>query len=355
MAGWSLALKPIIVFRSKMQDFKSIFIQKTQGFSIFPRRFGIKEGKTHLYGPPKSGKTSLALHFAKDFKYPIYIDCQDPRNNLESLTQELLKVFLEKKLDLLIIDNYTPGFNLPNIKNIILITPSKTTLIKGDFYTKQILPLSFEEYISVNREQTPLNQLLNTFIKTGNLPELITMPEYQKISRIQEIAKLIFKDDLPILYALLSYQSHTFSTNQLYLQLKKHIKISKDKLYALISDLELQGFLTLINDPKQSSKSLYFYNFALPYALSPSPNFQAIFENMVFLELKSQNPNETILKENNSFILKESRFYALAFPSPNLLEKIATTFPNAIIIAINQIEYKNLKILDFISFALREF
>ncbi len=338
-----------------MQDFKSIFIQKTQGLTIFPRRFGIKEGKTHLYGPPKSGKTSLALHFAKNFKYPIYIDYQDPRNNIESLSQELLKFFLEKKLDLLIIDNYVPKFNLPNIKNIILITPSPATYIQNNFHSKQILPLSFEEYISVNKEQIPLNQLLNTFIKTGNLPELITTPEYQKISRIQEITQLIFKDDLPILYALLSYQSHTFSTNQLYIQLKKHIKISKDKLYALISDLELQGFLTLINDKKQNNKTLYFYNFALPYALSPSPNFQAIFENMVFLELKSQNPHETIFKENNSFILQNSRFYALAFPNPSLLEKIAKNFPSSIIIAINQAEYKNLQILDFISFALREF
>ncbi len=336
-----------------MQDFKGIFSEATQGFSIFPRSFSIQEGKIHLYGPPKSGKTSLALFFAKSFKYPIYIDCTDTRNDPQSLAQSLLKAFLEKRLDLLILDHYNPILNLPNIKNIILITQD-AALPHADFASKQILPLSFEEYIAI-ANQTSLTQSLNHFIKFGNLPEMHLLHDYQKFARLKEIMQLFFGMHFPIFLSLLSFQSQKISIHQLYLHLKKTRKISKDTLYCLLARLESMGFITFLPHlSTQGAKKLYLYNFALPYAFLPSPSFQAIFENMTFLELKNQCPHPLFFEDHAHFTANNQHFYAIAFPNPALLDKIALKHPKATIISINQIPHKTLQILDFISFALGE-
>lgn len=75
---------------------------------------------------------------------------------------------------------------------------------------------------------------------------------------------------------------------------------------------------------------------------------------MVFLELKSQYPNTTIYKENGAFVVEKTLFYALAFPNPNILERISKNLSTVVIIALNPMHYENVRILDFTSFALRE-
>ena len=342
-----------------MLDFKSIFQEKTHNFSIYPRRFGIKEGKTHLYGPPKSGKTSLALLFAKEFKNPIYIHCKDPRNQRENIQKDLLKSFLEKRLDLLILDDYEPLFELPNIKNIILITSQPHCFIPQNFQSKAIAPLNFEEYISINKNQTPINQLLNTFIKEGNLPEILNTPDHLKVTKKQELMQRIFQENYPIFQALLSFQSQNITIHQLYTYLKRSFKISKDKLYALLHSLQEQEFIHLLEHKttKNSAKKLYFYDFSLPYAFSPEPNFQAIFENMVFFELKSQFQNLLQAHHSAHFIYQNILIFAIAFPNHIILDKLSQKYPqnHIVIIALNPLKHPHCEVIDFISFALREY
>lgn len=347
-----------------MQDLKRSLEEKTQNFSPLPRRFGIKKGKTFLYGPPKSGKTSLALLFTKKYKNSVYIDCQDPRNNLDDLKNKILKAFLEKKIDLLILDNYQPIFTLPNIDNIILVhhkdlTQSLDTKLQ-DFSSKLIMPLIFEEYISLITSQEDINQSLNRFIRDGNSLETFHSLDFQKISKKQNSMMLFFKEDYPILLLLLNFQSQKITTNQIYLYVKKYLKISKDKLYALLSHLQLCKFIFLVpqKDSSGFQKKLYFYDFSLPYALCPKPYFQAIFENMVFLELYQQYKEEEIIYDQNThFIINQTLFFAIAFPNQQHIDKILKENSNQriLIIAINKIEHPQCKIIDFISFALKEY
>ncbi|WP_104697918.1 MULTISPECIES: AAA family ATPase [unclassified Helicobacter] len=343
-----------------MQELEKILEEKTQNFLLLPRRFGIKKGKTLLYGPPKSGKTSLALLFAKNYKHPIYIDCQDPRNNIDDLKNKILKAFLEKKIDLLILDNYQPIFTIPNIDNIILIHHKDLTK-EGNltsFISKLIMPLTFEEYISLINSQENTNQLLNHFIKEGNSLESFHSLDFQKISKKQNNMMLFFKEDYATFILLLNFQSQKITTNQIYLYVKKYLKISKDKLYALLSYLQLCKIIFLVpqKDSSNFQKKLYFYDFSLPYALCPNPNFQAIFENMVFLELYQQYKEKIVYDQNTHFIVNQTLFFAIAFPNQQHIEKILKENPNKqiIIIAINKSDHPSCKIIDFISFALKE-
>ncbi|PAF42723.1 ATP-binding protein [Helicobacter sp. 11S03491-1] len=349
-----------------MQDLEENFLEKTQNFSILPRRFGLKRGKIHLYGAPKCGKTSIALDFAKHFKKPIYIDCKDPRVDIDLTKSLLLKIYLEKNIDILILDNYICDFPLPNLENIILITPSKNTnniTLPHDFISKQIHPLNFEEYVSFDKKNLSITTLFNHFLKDGNLPEIQYLYEYQKIPRKQEINSLAFEHKKYLFGNLLSYQARQVTTNQIYTQLKKQIKISKDKIYQYIHEFQQDQviyFLPHIQDPSKPKK-IYFYDFSLPYAFSATKSFQSIFENMIFLELLCKN--KTLYYDQGcEFITQDNHAYlAFAFPTPQTIEekikKIQTKYSKITLITINyqsggKTPYSQWQAISFINFAL---
>ncbi|WP_095294390.1 ATP-binding protein [Helicobacter sp. 13S00482-2] len=317
------------------------FLEKIQNFIILPRRFGLKNGKTHLFGCLKCGKTSIALDFAKKFKNPIYIDCKDPRLDIDNVKSMLLKYYLEKKIDILIVDNFISDFALPKLENIILITHSRDIFIPEDFLHKQIYPLTFEEYVSFDKKNLSINTLFNHFLKDGNLPEIQYLNEHQKISRKQEINYLAFKDNIELFKNLIPYQSRKITTNQLYTQIKKQLKISKDKIYHLINEFQSSGMIYLlphIEDCKKPKK-IYFYDFSIPYAFCNDKSFQAIFDNMVFLELLSKH--KTIhYSENYDFITEKNQiFFCIPFPNAKLIEekiiKSKIKYPKINIITIN--------------------
>lgn len=342
-----------------MLELKTIFEEKIQNLTLLPRRFSIKTGRTHLYGPPRSGKTTLALLFAKPFKNPVYIDCDDPRNDIEHLTAQILKAFLEKKIDVLILDNYKPLFTLPNLKNIIIITQDlQQSPIPQDFYPQLVLPLNFEEYISLIASNDSLNQLLNRFIKDGNMLENFHTLEFQKIHKKQNNMRLFFQENYPLFLLLLPFQAQKITINQLYLHIKKYTKVSKDKLYAFLFVLQEQKIISLLphKDFPNRAKKLYFYDFSLPYPFCKMPNFQAIFENMVFLELQHQYQQTIFYSETSHFYIDNKIFFALPFPNPTAIQRILEKNPHKdiIIIAINKQEHQHCKIIDFVSFALKD-
>lgn len=351
--------------KDKADFLEENFSEKIQNFIILPRRFGLKKGKIHLTGTPKCGKTSIALDFAKDFKKPVYIDCNDPRNDIEAIKNSLLKLHLEKKLDILIVDNFVPDFTLPNFENIILITPSIQNWVPSDFSHKQIYPLNFEEYISFDKKNLSISALFNHFLKDGNLPEIQYLNEYQKISRKQEINLLALGQHINFFKLIIPYQAHKITTNQIYVQLKKKIKISKDTSYELMQKLSIERIIyflasTDINKPKK----IYFYDFSLPYAFSFQKSFQAIFENMVFLELAPKNEH-IFYDENCHFITQNDHAY-ICFPFPTQeairqkIEDIVTkkftyssiTFITIEYECIEKIGQTKWRAISFINFAL---
>ncbi|WQV02200.1 ATP-binding protein [Helicobacter pylori] len=322
--------------------------------------------KICLLGPMKSGKTTFALKLAKNFKSPVYINCNDMRLNKNILSSWLLKWHLEKKMDSLILDNIDRlDFSLPKLSQIILIPSLLNPIMPPDFSLRYALGLSFKEYSRFFKPNTPKSALFNRFLKEGNALDALFMGnEPEKILKKQENIKLIFQAYAPLMAKICAYQSKFMSVFYLYTQLKKELKISKDTLYKLLHTLEQQRVLFLVPNFENHKTKLYLCDFALPYSLTSSPSLLNIFENMVFLELYKQFPNFKLYSHDNGiFILRENdtnklALIAHAFPTPHFLEKQLLWcnehgFFNIIVVSINaptlaaDSSYKHLNFIDF--------
>ncbi|MUU43938.1 ATP-binding protein [Helicobacter pylori] len=321
--------------------------------------------KICLLGPMKSGKTTFALKLAKDFKNPVYLNYNDMRLNKNILSSWLLKWHLEKKMDLLILDNIERlDFSLPKLPKIILIPNYLSPITAPNFSLCYALGLDFKEYTSFFKPNTSKNTLFNRFLRDGNaLDSLFTENEQEKILKKQENIKLAFQAYAPLMAKICSYQSKFVSAFYLYTQLKKELKTSKDTLYKFLHALEKQRILFLAPSFENHKTKLYLCDFALPYSLTPSPSLLSVFENMVFLELYKQFPNYQLYSHDNGiFILQNPTsklaLIAHAFPTPHFLEKqllwchkhgflkIAVVSINAPISANNP-PYKHLNFIDF--------
>ncbi len=321
--------------------------------------------KICLLGPMKSGKTTFALKLAKDFKNPVYINYNDMRLNKNILSSWLLKWHLEKKMDLLILDNIERlDFSLPKLPKIILIPNYLTPIMEKDFSLCYALGLNFKEYTSFFKPNTPKNTLFNRFLRDGNaLDSLFTENEQEKILKKQENIKLAFQAYAPLMAKICAHQSKFVSAFYLYTQFKKELKTSKDTLYKFLHALEKQRILFLVSSFENNKTKLYLCDFALPYSLTPSPSLLNVFENMVFLELYKQFPSHELYSHNNGiFILQNPTsklaLIAHAFPTPHFLEKQLSWchehgFLNIVVVSINapisanNPPYKHLNFIDF--------
>lgn len=335
-----------------------------------PRRFGIHANKIHLFGSPKSGKTSLALYYAKSFKNPLYIDFDDLRNTNEFIKQILLKITFEKKIDLLILDNIPSDFspaNLPNIANIITI--NQRDLPKShlpNIPRMEILPLNFEEFIGFDKLNLDLKELFETFIKVGNLPFMLKdSKDLLRLEKKQQMLKSAINNDMDIFLALMRFQRECVSIFQLYNILKKQKKISKDRLYSVIDDFSQRRILLQVshlNKPKAPKKA-FFFDFSAAFALSYERNFMAVFENMIFLEIlgKKRRDSAIFYSEKIPLICENLCYFPMPFKSKEMivesLKNIDFMGLNAIVITLDlndEIVIKNRKIplISFINFAL---
>lgn len=261
--------------------------------SFMPRKIALNDSRAILCGPPKSGKSSLAKSYLKEHERSLYLNLKDPRveSSLSTITQHLAPFCQKNQIQALAIDNYTPGFPLPNAESILLVSEKR---IEARGYTRYSLRgLDFEEYLSFDRRHQSVRHLFNSFLKDGSLPEISLCEDSKKSERKQEILRLLCANESEffILQGLLSHMGHKVSAHQLYTHLKKRIQLSKDRIYAVFLDYQARGILHLIEkfEQKSAPKKLFFWDFTLANALSYERNFGALVENMVFLELLKQN------------------------------------------------------------------
>lgn len=337
-----------------------------------PRKFGIHANKIHIFGAPKSGKTSLSLYHAKSFKSPLYIDFDDLRNTQDLIKQALLKIAFEKKIDLLILDNIPSDFfrhftNLPNIANIITISQrSNIANIPINVPLLEILPLNFEEFISFDKHNLNLNELFESFIKFGNLPFMLKdSKDLLKLEKKQQMLKNAIKDDMDIFLELLRFQSDFMSIFQLYNILKKREKISKDRLYAVIDDfIQRKIFYQIphLTKPKAPKKA-FFFDFSIKFALSYERNFPAVFENMIFLEIlgRKKRDSSVFYSDKIPLICENKCYFPMPFKSKKMivesLKNIDFMGLEAIVITIDLndeifIKKHKIPLISFINFAL---
>lgn len=391
-----------------MLESNILYEQSRASYAFLPRPYPQKDTPLLIYGPPKSGKTSLALEYAKNVKNAkrvVFVDCADMRFCIEDTQKELLKAFLEKAFDLLVVDNYdisslafsssskpqlisslkanssrttTPTLTLPNLSNIILVCANPICDRQGlsQYFAHlrqvRVLPLSFREFVSFSKAQK-LESIFSTFLKSGNLPEMPFLTESKHTARNQEIIRLAYQKHARIFQEILDFQGQNFSAYSLLRKTKSSLKTSKDTIYAFIESLKSQQSIFLLPHTQNRSKpKLYLYNFALPYALSASPHFQHIFENMVFCELllKYSNPFSEITQAKSStqkplisydeecdFLVNDIAYIVMPFPNDTLLkarlQKLTKKYKKVIFISIEHSEKQSeYEVQSFIDFAL---
>ncbi|WP_300451442.1 ATP-binding protein [uncultured Helicobacter sp.] len=351
-----------------MQELSKTYLDDVAG--ILPRRYGLKVGKSFLYGAPSVGKSAIALLHSKAYKKCLYINCVDCRTDIESANKLILKSYLERTIELLIVDNYTPHISLPNLPHIILIASSPAHCPEG-FVPKHIRALSFEEYVSFDNKNFSIQHLFNSFLKDGNLVQILSLSPSHKIPRKQEILKLALQNDFHLFSALLHFQAQKLSIHHIYTILKKTHKISKDRIYPLLHSLEERGMIYLVPHSKQKHKKLYFYDFTLPLCVSNHKHLQAILENMLLLEIlnfcERYGVSEAVsYGDMGEFICDLGVFIFLPFATRESIEsKLAhfrTSYPRIYVItfdfegrgrvSLRGLESMQWEAMSFINFAL---
>ncbi|WP_026803477.1 ATP-binding protein [Aliarcobacter lanthieri] len=302
--------------------------------NFLERKEKIVEAKTIISGANKTGKSYLIYDFLSNFKSEeyLYIDFLDLRNAYIKDELFFLQEFIDKKnIKALVLENIEDSIILPNCQNII-ISSLKNIKIDG-FSNLSLSALDFEEYLLFDNKHQNITQSFNSFLKYGNLAELINIEENKKNQRLQEILKLSVKDsvDYDILKILIENIDEKKSIFQLFNSLKNRIKISKDRFYETCKYFEESNTIYFIPkyNQEKSLKKIYSYNHAFLSALSFTKKFKNEFTNMIFLELLKEK--DIYYLDNIDFYIKSKNLFVVAIPffnsnlNTNLLKKIIKT------------------------------
>ncbi len=318
--------------------------------NFIERKIKIQEAKTIISGASKTGKSYLIYDFLSTFKPKeyLYIDFSDLRNEISDVSKNLEKFIKMNEIIVLVIENFDFQFELPSCQNIIISTLNPKE-IRG-FENITINALDFEEYLLHDNRHQNITQSFNSFLKFGNLPELINIDEHKRIHRLQEIIKLQCKDETQyeIFKILIENIDEKKSLFQLFNILKLKIKISKDKFYETCKIYENNKSIHFIEkyNQEKSSKKIYCYNHSFLNAISHVKKFKNEFSNMIFLELIHKY-KEIYYLDNIDFYIKSKDIAIISIPffnrflMNNALKKIIKTAHEFDINEINIITISN--------------
>ena len=299
------------------------------------RKIKITHPKTILQGPPKCGKSYLIYDYLCNFKTEdyLYLDLFDLKNEKEDIQLNLKKFIQDNKIKVLVIENYKFDFDLPKCDSIIITTQNNNCLT--GFKRLFIHSLDFEEYLLHDSKHQNIINSFNSFLKYGNLPEVISYDGGNKERRTQEVLRLFCEDhtQLDILRLLISNIDEKKSIYQLFTILKKKTKISKDKFYSVCKNYEENKIIFFVEkfNQKKAVKKLYCYNHSFVNAISHTKKFKHEFTNMVFLELNNKF-NEIFYLDNIDFYIPTNSSIILSIPFFNdlLLNSITKKLLNAV-------------------------
>jgi predicted AAA+ superfamily ATPase len=292
------------------------------------RKISITSKYTLLYGPPRCGKTYLIMDYLSKFDTSnyLYIDFNDLRVDENEVIINLQEYIFEHNIEAIALENYNFQCKLP-ICNSIIISSNHIQKI-DNFKSLLVMPLDFEEYILHYPKLQSTTNSFNTFLKYGNLPGLIDYSDEKKITRMQEIIKLYSKNQtqLEVLKILFKSLGEKRSIFQLYNQLKKSIKISKDMFYSLCDEYEKNCLIFFVQkyDQPKATKKLYAFNHTFLDCLSHQKNFTNEFSNMVYLELLKKKTDIYYLDKVDFYIPSKNKLIlAIAFFNPLQIPKVS--------------------------------
>lgn len=277
--------------------------------NFIERKIRITHPKTILFGPPKSGKSYLIFDYLSNFssKEYIYIDLNDVRNDKTEIEQNLEEFVFRNKIKVIVLENYQFDFKIPFCDNVIITTKTQIKL-KG-YKTLFLNPLDFEEYLLHDKKNQNITHSFNNFLKFGNLPNSVQISDFKVYEELQNLIKLINKDETceEILKTLILNIDEKKSLNQLYLNLKSKIKISKDKFYEQCKKFEEDKVIYYLSkfEQEKAVKKIYCYNCALFSAITHKKKFKSELTNLIFLELLNKYEEIFYLDYIDFYIPKE--------------------------------------------------
>lgn len=293
-----------------MNILNQIYDMELPKINFLERKISIKNNHTILYGPPKCGKTYLIYDYLSKFdkKDFLYIDLNDYKNNDEILISLLNDFIEENHIQVVVLENFKFNFTLPKVTSLIISTNIKKEI--ENFTTINVSGLDFEEYLLFDVKHQNISHSFNTFLKYGNIPEIIEYNDNKKAQRNEEICKLYCMDlvKLEILFLFIKSSGEKKSVFQLFNQMKKNTKISKDRFYAVSQEFEDSRIIHFINkyNQEKSVKKLFVFNHALLDLTGYQKKFNNLFANMIFLELVKNYKDIYYLEKIDFFIPSES-------------------------------------------------
>ena len=175
-----------------MDTLEILYENKIHSSTFLERKVQISNPFTIVIGPKLSGKSYLIYDYViKSQDEYLYIDL----NNLKDLEfdNNKLQDFINKRLiKILIIENYDYSFNLPIVESILISTHIYKNI--NNFELLEVMPLDFEEYLSFDIKHQNTTNSFNSFLKYGNIAEIIDYKDNKKQHRNSEIIQLVNKN-----------------------------------------------------------------------------------------------------------------------------------------------------------------
>ncbi len=290
----------------------------TQSFSPdsnHARKKQISAQHTLIKGASSSGKKALIKDYLSAFKPEefLFLDFKDLRFKSECLLS--LNEFIQQKpIKILIFygvdENFDIDFSQFLNQQIIIASEFKSLKIKG-FKELWLDFLDFEEFLSFESSNVSLSAQMSAYFQKGR----------SKKAHLSLFLRANFSAlELEILSFIALNLSKEFSINELFKELKKKIKISKDSLYNAVYALENRFMIYFLKHDEKKLKKIFFADFALKNALSIQKDFKALFSNAIFCELLKFE-EEIFYNKFFDFYLKKQQkaFIASAFWDKTLL------------------------------------
>ncbi len=285
--------------------------------SYVERKVQLDDQSYEISGITQSGKTTLVKKYLLTCKKSIYmyIDCRDIRIDVESMNEGLTRYCNQNHIEIVVLDNYNPTFNLPNVKQLLITTD--VPLENPYLPLITLTPLDYEEFLAYEPKYD--STALNHFLQLGGLPAMHTMSgEDIHIYIQQSLMKALSDIEFEVLLFVAKSSSLKLSTFSMYEKLRGERKLSKDMLYKSVDSLLIKQYLFQV--PKyahsRAVKKSYLCDIAFKNALTHHKNFRLLFENLVFLELHKRK-RELYYDEKVDFYIPAQNRIILCMPFSN--------------------------------------
>ena len=274
-----------------------------------PRKLLIKSNKAIIKTPKYCGAKQFILDkILVENKKLLYIDLNDFRT--KELTNRQINSFIEQEsIESVVVENYRVDFGELHSQNTYLIS-EEDFQIEG-FEKYSLLPLDFEEFISLSKKVENIEELFDEYFKHGSLPEMMNLKDKDRSRRAREFIHLLFPTQTrqAIFKFIVLKTGFAFSLFQAFNLIKQEIKISKDIFYKTIDELENRNYIFSVGkfESPKAPKKFYPYDFVFKQALTFKKDLAKNFEHMIFLELRKGNFEVYYMDFIDFFIPSENR------------------------------------------------